>query len=81
MGGTASNLLALQQLLYSGLNQGMLRAKLDSACLPQYTNCTCACVHGFAVAIWRAVAEDYAPFDVDVTTFKPNVSDTSLARA
>jgi hypothetical protein len=24
-----------------------------------------------AVAVWRAVAEDYAPFDVDVTTIPP----------
>lgn len=25
-----------------------------------------------AVAIWRAVSEDYAPFDVDVTTIPPS---------
>jgi hypothetical protein len=32
---------------------------------------SCACVCAFAVAIWRDVAEGYAPFHVDVTTIEP----------
>jgi hypothetical protein len=31
------------------------------------------------VAVWRAVAEDYAPFDVDVTTIQPaSLSNTAM---
>jgi hypothetical protein len=29
------------------------------------------CLSAAAVAVWRAVSEDYAPFDVDVTTIPP----------
>jgi hypothetical protein len=39
-----------------------------SCCTP---HCTCLHVCGLAVAIWRAVAEDYARFDIDVTTVEP----------
>jgi hypothetical protein len=31
-----------------------------------------------AVAIWRAVAEDYAPFDVDVTTISQDTSSAAM---
>jgi hypothetical protein len=36
-----------------------------------------------AVAVWRAVSEDYAPFDVDVTTIPPgsNIDPNFVARA
>jgi hypothetical protein len=31
------------------------------------------------VAVWRAVAEDYAPFDVDITTIQPaSLSNTAM---
>jgi hypothetical protein len=32
------------------------------------------------VAVWRAVSEDYSPFDVDVTTIPPTVPVTNYVR-
>lgn len=50
----------------------MLLLCASKLCVLLRCRTTCSSELSDIVAVWRAVAEDFAPFDVDVTTIRPD---------